>query len=87
MHHYIGAHFQRPLQVRGAVGVVDDHDNVRVLMGNPRDGSDIHQLHVRVGRCFEVDHARCRADRRFKLGHVRHVDMLDLDPEFANAVV
>ncbi|MCY1432914.1 hypothetical protein D9M71_489230 [compost metagenome] len=50
-------------------------------------GSDIGHLHVRVGRCFEVDHLGLPADRRFKRLQVSHVDMADLDPELTDAVV
>jgi len=34
MHDQVGTQFQRALQVRGAVGVVDGDDNVLVLVGN-----------------------------------------------------
>ena len=87
MHHHVGAQLQRALQVRGAIGVVDNHQDVAAALGNAADRSDIHQLHVRVGRRFEVDHPRCGADRRFQLSRVGHVHMLDHYPELTDAVV
>ncbi|MNH23538.1 hypothetical protein D3C79_834390 [compost metagenome] len=86
MHHQVGAQFQRALQVRRAVGVVDYHGDV-VLVGKFRYRSDIGHLHVRVGRRFEVDHFGACADRVFQRLQVGHIDMADLDPELTNTVV
>ncbi|MNP15170.1 hypothetical protein D3C76_1075160 [compost metagenome] len=86
MHHQVRPQFQRSLQVGRAVGVIDHHGD-SVLVRKRCHGSDIGHLHVRVGRCFEVDHLGLPADRRFKRLQVSHVDMADLDPELTDAVV
>ncbi|MNR51034.1 hypothetical protein D3C85_1706460 [compost metagenome] len=74
------------MQVRRAVGVVD-HDMQVIPLRRPDNRRDIHQLHVGVGRCLEVDHPCFAVDRRLQCLDIVQVDMADLHPEFANTVM
>ncbi|MNE47076.1 hypothetical protein D3C80_1414540 [compost metagenome] len=86
MHHQVSTQLQRTLQVGRAEGVVDHHLDV-VLVRKCCHGGDIGHLHVRVGRGFEVDHPGPIADRSGHRLQIAHVDMPDLDPELADAMV
>ncbi|MNH22872.1 hypothetical protein D3C79_827450 [compost metagenome] len=86
MHHQVRPKLQRPLQIRRAVGVIDHHKHITALHCLD-DGRYIHQLHVGIGRRFEVDHPRFAVNRRFQCLGIVKVDMVDLDSELADAMV
>ncbi|MNE40791.1 hypothetical protein D3C80_1348300 [compost metagenome] len=86
MHHQVGAHFQRPLQIRGAVSVVD-HDMQVMPTRGVGHRCDIDQLHVGVGRGFEVDHPCFAGNCRLECLDIVEVDVMDLHPELADAMV
>jgi hypothetical protein len=46
-----------------------------------RDGLDIDQPHVRIGRRFEIDDTSLCRDHRGQVGRIGHVDMGDGDAE------
>ena len=74
----IGTKLNRALQIRRAIGVIDD--NFRpMFMGNLGNRFDIDQTHVRVGRGFEIDNLGLVGNRLFKLRRVGQINMGVLD--------
>ncbi|KWV85666.1 hypothetical protein PFLmoz3_04687 [Pseudomonas fluorescens] len=87
VHHHIGTQFQGTLQIGSAIGVIDHHGDIRLLMGQFGHGGDVDQAQVGVGRGLAVEHAGGRGERCLQGGEVGQVDMPHLDAEFAQAVV
>ena len=82
----VGPQFQGALQVRRAIGVVH-HRQGPVATGDIRDGGDIHQTHVGIGRRLEKDHAGAGRDGGGQVGRVGQIQVPDLDPELLQPMV
>ena len=62
-------------KIRRRKRVVDRDADARAVRAEPRCGLDIDQLHERIGRCLEPDHARGSGQAR---GYRRRVARIDV---------
>ncbi len=88
VHDNICAQLQRLHQQRRGEGVVHDDEAARIQrMRIVRYGGDVRDLHAGVGDGLKIDDLRVRADGRFYLRHVRHVDAVGADAETRQRLV
>ncbi len=88
MHHQISTQGQRPLQRGGAVGVVDYHPNLGIIVFSQRtDRCNIHHPHIGVNRRFKIQHSGIFAEIGLNISMVSKVGIADIYTKFFKAVL